>query len=102
MTPVVWGFFLLVVLPPILMGLSHLYAISAQDNGDWYVVSLDSRIRSVDKVMADQVARFQLTIDAHWDSPAAKGYSAFVPRKNVVALSQDKRTVSMQLRDDSF
>ena len=97
MNPVV-GLLLLVGMPFVLMAGAHLYAITAQDKKVRYVVVLDPRVRSTQRVVEDHIKRYQISVDWTWDA-SVKGYSALVPVKQVAALEQDRRVQSIQRRE---
>jgi hypothetical protein len=86
---------LLAALPPGLMGLAHVYAMAVQDKKAWCVVVVDSRVRSLDRVIAEHRKRYRVVVVQEWDA-VTKGYRARIPVKYLEAIEQDRRVQVIQ------
>lgn len=80
----------LAALPPALMAISHVYALSTQDKKTWCVVILDNRVRSVETVVAQHQRRYELVVAQSWDA-TTKGYRARIPLQKIPELQADHR-----------
>lgn len=85
----------LAVLPPGLLVLAHLYAMSAQDKKAWCVVLLDRRVRSLDRVISEHQRQYRVVVIQEWDA-LTKGYRARIPVKYLDAIEHDRRVQVIQ------
>lgn len=90
----VWLFWSVVALPAVLLIVSQIYAMRAQDAKNRFVVLLVPDV-SAERVAGEHADRFDLNLIEVWDA-SVKGYTALVPVRRVRALRADERVVSVQ------
>jgi hypothetical protein len=86
---------ILAVLPPVLMGVAHAYAMAIQDKKAWCVVVMDHRVHSLERVLAEHRKRYYVVVIQEWDA-LTKGYRARIPVKYIEAIERDRRVQVIQ------